>query len=32
MDRFNSRLNKRKRELINWQIDLKESPGYSIEK
>lgn len=27
MDRLKSRLNKRKKELINWQIDLKKSPG-----
>lgn len=26
MDRLKSRLNKRKRELINWQTDLKKSP------
>lgn len=32
MDRLKSRLNKRKRELINWQTDLKKIPWDSAQR
>ena len=32
MDRLKSRLNKRKRELINWQTDLKNIPWDSAQR